>query len=329
MRKLVMVLSGLMLLAATGCGPGVGYVVKPVPLSDQLAESVISADGGWFVYDKIAIVDVDGLIFNDRNGGLFGMGDNPVAVFVEKMDKAQGDPNVKAVVLRINSPGGGVCASDIMYQRVMDFRAARKGVPVIAMIEDVGASGGYYVACAADSIMAHPTSITGSIGVLVQTVSFAGTMQKIGVTAKAITSGEYKDMGSPLKPLEDKDAAVIKVMVDDFYGRFKTVVAGGRPKLTADDVARLADGRVYTGEQARANGLVDELGYMPAAIREAKLRCGSKRVKVVMYHRPWGSRQTTYSAAQDVQPQVNLINISMPHMAAMTQPQFLYLWTGK
>ncbi|MFB3891302.1 MAG: signal peptide peptidase SppA [Phycisphaerae bacterium] len=316
-------------LLAGGCGRSTGYIIKPIPLEEQMQESVVQKDAGWFVTDKVAIVDIEGMLLNQRGGGLFTEKDNPVSAFIEKMDIVQNDPEVKAVVLRINSPGGGVTAADIMYQRLLQMRKARN-IPVVAIIVDVGASGGYYIACGAGTILAHPTSITGSIGVIVQTFSLAGTMKMIGIEAKAITSGAFKDMGSPLKPLDKDDAAIIQAMVNEYYGGFIKVVAEGRKgKLTEEQVKKLADGRVYTGEQAKANGLVDDIGYMAKAIETAKEKAHLGKVKVVEYHRPWETRENVYSAAQAPQPQINLVNINVPGLLTFTQPQFLYLWTGK
>lgn len=309
-----------------GCGQGGGWLIRPAPADKTLEETTVKADPGLFVFDKVLMLDLDGLIVNDRGGGIFGPDDNPVSLFIEKLDRAQADASVKAVVLRINSPGGGVTASDIMHRRVKEFIAKRK-IPVIAIIEDVGASGGYYVACAADRILAHPTSITGSIGVIVQTVSFAGTMEKLGITAKAVKSGAMKDMGSPLKPLADKDLTVIQGMVDEYYKRFVDVVAAGRPDIKRDELLKLADGRVYSAAQAKANGLVDELGYVADAVAMAKARAGVTRAKVVMYNRPLGYRANFYSAA-GLPTQFNLLNISVPGLLDLTRPRFLYLWTG-
>ena len=321
---------GALGLAIAGCGSSSGWVVRPAPAEQQLVETVVASDPGLFVSDKIAVVDVDGLLMNMRETGLFGSGENPVSLFVEKIDKAQRDPHVKALVVRINSPGGGVTASDIMYQRLMRFRAARQ-VPVVTVIEDMGASGGYYLACASDAIVAHPTSVVGSIGVIVQTVSFSGAMKMLGIQAKAITSGQYKDMGSPLKPLEEKDQAILQGIVNDFYGRFVKIVATGRPKLTEEQVKVLADGRVYTGNEALANGLVDALGYMQDAVLLAKARSCSAKVKVVMYDRPLGGKENLYSRtpAGPPQMQMNMLNVTAPGLMNMARPQFLYLWTGQ
>lgn len=314
----------------TGCGPGVGYIVKPVPLDERLVETTIASDDGLFVSDKIAVIDVDGLIMNTR-GGLLGQEENPVTTFVEKVDQAQADPHVKAVVLRINSPGGGVTASDIMHQRIKTLKADRK-IPVVAIIEDLGASGGYYIACSADTILAHPTAITGSIGVIIQTASFHKTLNIIGIDTKAVTSGPHKDMASPFKALNDDDTAILQGLVDNFYKRFLGVVQAGRPKLTHEQIATLADGRVYTGDQALANGLVDSLGYMHDALAAAKKLSGATSVKAVIYGRPWGYRPNAYASANapaaSVGTQVNMVNVSVPELLRFGQPQFLYLWSG-
>lgn len=312
---------------AAGCGTGTGFLIRPVPASQELVETTVSADPGWMVADKVAVVDVDGLLMNVRRQGLLGPQDNPLSLFVEKLDKVQKDLCVKAVVLRINSPGGAVTATDLMYRRLAELKKERK-IPVVAMIEDVGASGAYYIATGADTILVAPTSVTGSIGVIIQTFSLAGTLDKLGITTKAVTSGPMKDMGSPFKPLDEGDRAVLQAMVTEFYGRFVDVVAAGRPALKAEAVRTLADGRVYTGTQAVANGLADAEGDMKTAVAEAKKRAGLKAAKVVMYDRPWGHKANVYSAAGLGGMQINLLNVSAPDLAAWFQPQFLYLWTG-
>jgi protease-4 len=219
-----------------------------------------------------------------------------------------------------------------MYRRLMELRN-RRGLPVVAIIEDVGASGGYYLACGADEILAHPTSVVGSIGVIVQTVSIAGTMQKLGIQSRAIVSGPFKDLASPFKPLRKEDLQILQGMVDDFYARFLAVVEAGRPKLTAEQVRQLADGRVYTAVQACENGLIDAAGYMPEAVQRAKALAGSERVRVVIYHRPWGYAPNAYAAspspaARGPSTQINLLNVQAHTPWLAPQPRFLYLWTG-
>ena len=331
-RKLLPSLAFLSICIMAGCGQNSGYLITPVPLNQRLEETTIQKDPGLLVYDKIVIVDVDGLLMNVQEHSLFGYGENPVSLFVEKIDKAQADPDVKAVIIRINSPGGGVTASDIMYHRLVQFRQARQ-VPVVAIVEDVGASGGYYVACGSDRIMAHPTAITGSIGVIVQMVSLADTMKMVGVETKAVTSGKFKSMGSPFKPLEKDDVVLVQGLVNDYYESFLKVVQSGRPKLSADKIRTLADGRVYSGKQALDNGLVDQLGYMSDSISQAKTMSGSSKVKVVIYHRPIGYKANAYSEAPVPSPaaatQINMVNISVPELMEFSRPQFLYLWSGQ
>jgi protease-4 len=324
---LISLLAGLVL---AGCGQNMGYLVKPVPLDQRLEETVISRDEGLFVSDKIAVIDVGGVLLNERDLGWLSSGENPVSLFIEKLDKARADEDVKAVVLRINSPGGGVTASDIMYHRLRTFRKQRPDVEVVAIIEDVGASGAYYLACGADTILAHPSSIVGSIGVIVQTFSLAGAMRMLGVDAQAVVSGPYKDMASPLKPLEPADLEVLQHLVNQYHAEFVAVVKAGRPALSLAEVRSLSDGRVFSGSDAVDNGLVDDTGYMSDAVALARTRCGAKRVKVVMYDRPLGYRANLYSQADGgAPPQVSLLNVQLPSSLATPHPRFLYLWSGR
>ena len=248
-------------------------------------------------------------------------------MFVEKLDKAQADPAVKAVVIRINSPGGGVTASDIMYQRVKKLIAKRK-LPVIAIIEDVGASGAYYIACSADTIMAMPTSITGSIGVIVPTISFAGTMDKLGITARAVKSGPMKDMGSPLKPLDDKDTAVIQSMVDQYYQRFLSVVGQGQAQALRRRRSASSPTDASTAP-SRPRPTASSTNWATWTTRSTwrKSGPGSPGARVVMYSRPMGYRANVYSSA-GLPTQFNMVNITVPGLMDLARPQFLYMWTG-
>ncbi len=154
---------------------------------------------------------------------------------------------------------------------------ASKKIPVIASMMDVAASGGYYLAMAADAILVHPSTVTGSIGVIMLTVNARGLLEKVGVEANAITSGPRKDMGSPFRTMTAEEKVIFQSVIDSFYDRFLAVVQEGRPNLSADQIKKLADGRIYSGEQAKAAGLVDDIGYLDEAIELAKKKAGSDR----------------------------------------------------
>jgi protease IV len=246
--------------------------------------------------DKVAIIDVQGVLSNDQEESIFGSKESQVVALVEKLKRAEADPDVKAVVLRIDSPGGDVTTSDILHHELVRFKE-RKKVPVVAAFMGVAASGGYYLASGADSIVAHPTSITGSIGVISMHVSLAGLLDKIGVKVEALKSGPRKDVGSPFRALEEADRKLLQALIDQFYARFVGVVAEGRKgRLTEAEVQALADGRVYTAQQALAAKLVDRVGYLEDAVGEALIRAHIKEANLVMYSRRPSRVKNEYSA---------------------------------
>ncbi|MGE0482110.1 MAG: signal peptide peptidase SppA [Phycisphaerae bacterium] len=324
-KSVVLVLAGLA-LAAGGCGP-TSFVITPVSAEPELVESVVMREGA-FATRKIALVDIDGLLENGRRGSWLGLpAENPVATFKEKLDKAARDAAVRAVVLRINSPGGSVTASDLMYQEVCEFRR-KTGKPVIASMMDLATSGGYYVACAADRILAQPTSVTGSIGVIMITPDLSGTMQKLGVRANVIKSGAMKDAGSPFREMSERDRAVFQGLIDRMYAAFVAVVARSRTNLGADRIRELADGRVYLAPEALELGLIDGTGSLNDSIVAAKelAKIAEQKVFVVQYARPVAHRPNVYAQPPGGPAQVNVVNLELPRWLSHPAPQFLYLW---
>ncbi|MCL2330541.1 MAG: signal peptide peptidase SppA [Phycisphaerae bacterium] len=319
-------LVGLMNLASlVGCGP-TAYKITPVPVDRTLEETVLINEGGWMPA-KIALIDVEGVLIDTHKPTFFGEGENPVSLFLEKLDKAAKDSSVRAIVLRINSPGGGVTASDLMYQELLEFkRRTDNKKPVVAILMDVAASGGFYLACGADRIVAQPTSVTGSIGVIMQLFSLSGTMDKIGVETTAIKSGTMKDAGSPFKKLKPEEQKIFQSIVDQFYDRFVEVVAKGRPNLSAEQVRKIADGRVWSAPQALELGLIDQIGTLRDVLADVKSKIDARRVRVVMYHRPLGWRPNIYAETPAGPPQMNMVNIQFPASWAIPQAQFMYLW---
>jgi protease-4 len=316
----------LALPLSTGC-IGKGILLTPVSLDQRLTETVVQRDSA-LARDKIALLDVSGLLMNAESWELFGSGENPVSLLLEQLDRAAADRHVRAVILRVNSPGGSVTASELMHREISEFRV-RTGKPVIAVFMDVAASGGYYLACACDEIVAHESTITGSIGVIMQMFNVTGTMQKLGISADAITSGRYKDAGSPLRTMKPDERILFQAMVDDMYGRFVKVVDAGRPKLDEARVRELADGRVYTASQALELGLIDRIGTLRDTINQTRTRIGSKGLKVVTYHRPLDYRPNYYAKAP-VNPgsgDVNVFNLNLPDWLTSGTPRFMYLWS--
>ena len=242
-------------LLLTGCFNGL--LLKPTYCGGPVEETVM-ADADWLLCrDKVAVIDVEGLILNARTSGLLGDGENPVALFRERLEAAAADRHVRAVVLRINSPGGGVTASDIMYEDLVRFRE-KTHKPVVACLMDVAASGAYYLAMGCDAVYAHPTTVTGSIGVIMSLYNASGLFSMLGVRSDPIKSGPNKDLGNPLRAMTKQERAILQAMVNSFYDQFVKVVAAGR-KLPEDKVRELADGRVFTGEEACRLGLVDRI----------------------------------------------------------------------
>jgi protease-4 len=316
--------AALSLIVASGCGVP-SFLITPVQNPQRLEEQTV-VPGSGFSAPKIALIEVEGMISNLKGGGLLSLGtpgDNPVSKFVQEMDLAAKDPAVKAVVLRVNSPGGTVTASDIMYQTVARFKQ-QTHKPVVASLQDLAASGAYYVACGADRIVTHPTSVVGSIGVIFNTFNVAGTMEKIGAKSEAIKSGPLKDMASPFREIDPASRAVMQAMVDEFYGRFVSVVTTNRP-IKADDKT-LTDGRVFSGARAVELGLADQTGLLDDAIEQAKQLSKAPNARVVTYRRSYGHSGSIYADANTPTPQANVTELKVPGLHDPLPSGFYYLW---
>ena len=260
----------------------------------ELVETVVRGEAG----PKILLVDIDGVIGGSNEmSSLFGGDDfSMVARVREVLDRARRDDDVRAILLRIDSPGGTATASEQIYTEILRFRKER-GVPVMAQFLGTAASGGYYIAMSADTIQAHPTTITGSIGVIFSSVSFAGLMEKIGVEDQTVTGGIYKDAGSPFRRLTGVEREQLQLIVDDLHERFREIVALGRPDLSPDQIRTLADGQIFSASQAVANGLVDQIGTLEDAAIALQQRLGVEQTRVISYHRPREIRRNLYTQA--------------------------------
>ena len=317
-----LVVAVLLLATCGGCGVP-SFLITPVSSSSTLREHVVQPGKGWSGRGKIVLIEVEGMLLNARSGGFLQPTENGVSAFAQQLDKAEADEDVRAIILRVNSPGGTVSASDTMYQRVVRFKQKSKK-PVIAATQDVAASGAYYVALGADKIVVQPTSVIGSIGVIFNTFDFSGSLAKIGASTEAIKSGALKDMGSPFKPLTDPERVVMQGMVDEYFARFRDLVSARRG-LTGDRLRDVTDGRVFSGENAVTLGLADQAGFLEDAIELAKSTAKVPNADVILYKRPYGYSGSIYAKGETPQPQTNLV-INLPNSKAFLPTGFYYLW---
>ncbi|MBW2599090.1 MAG: signal peptide peptidase SppA [Deltaproteobacteria bacterium] len=216
--------------------------------------------------DKIGVVTIEGVLSNSRDT-------------VRLLDKYEKDDKVKAVVLRINSPGGAVVPSQEIYDKVLRLKKSKK---VVVSMGTVAASGGYYIACAADRIIANPGTITGSIGVIAQFSQIEDLLKKIGLKATVIKAGRYKDVGSPVREMTIADKRLVQGVIDDIHSQFIEVVSSNR-NLSRENMKDIADARIFTGRQALKAGLVDDLGNMEYAIDIATNLAGIEGKAEVIY----------------------------------------------
>jgi protease-4 len=313
-----------LLFVLTGCSAP-SFLVTPVANNNSLHEVEVEAGRGWFA-PKIAMIELEGMLANARTGGFLQAQENKLSLFTQQLDQAANDPDVKAVVLRVNSPGGTVTCSDTMYDMLKRFRA-HTHKPVVVSAQEVIASGAFYTACGADTIFAQPTSVVGSIGVIFETFQVDEGLAKLGITATAIKSGPLKDMGSPFKPLTADERLVMQSMVNEYYGRFLSVVQDKCHIADREVLAHATDGRVFSGEQAQKLGLVDRVGSLQDAIDYTRAKVGAKGASVIMYKRPYGYSGSIY-ASSNVEPakaNANVLQLQLPESLNLPTG-FYYLW---
>ena len=338
-RRLCLLLPLFVLIGAAGCLPTkVAIDLAPQPM--EFKETQVLGDKN--AADKVVMIDVQGLIAHEASSGLFVGHSNPVDDLAARLSKAQEDPGVKAVLLRVNSPGGTVAASETMYRLIRSFRE-RSGKPVVVSMGEMAASGGYYISLAGDRIYAQETTITGSIGVIIQTMNFSKGMAMIGIEGRAITSAKNKDLANPFEPMREGQYAILQGTVNDFYAGFRGLVLARRPAVAAQPAAHideLTDGRIFTGRHAKEEGLVDDVGGVDEAFASASGLAKLSRAKLVKYHAPGEHPLSPY--AQVSMPaeapraslgggsgsggsQVNMINVEVYNPASLG-PGFMYLW---
>lgn len=256
---------------------------------------------------KIAVIQVEGVIM-EGGGGLFGGGIDPVALMADGLRQAAADPEVHAVIIEVNSPGGGVTASDLIHHEIVKFRQ-ESGKPVVVYMKDLAASGGYYISAPCDYIVANQTTLTGSIGVIIQGFNFHGTLTEIVKGQEAnIAAGNNKTMGSMFTDPQSEEykegRALLQELVDEMHVHFKKIVKDGRGDRLSADWESYADGRIMSASQAEKIGLIDKIGYFEDAKAEAERLAGISNLAVVEYGRDMSLGALLGFNAKDAQPKL-------------------------
>jgi protease-4 len=276
MKKAVVLLP-VLVAALAACSPQIHIDLLG---EDKMQEVVLVPSAAR---EKVLMIDVDGMISSALETGILAREKNVVSRVFERLERAAADPWVKAVIIRLDTPGGEVTASDMVYHEILRFKE-RTGRPVVGLMMNVAASGGYYIASACDFIMAHPTTLTGSIGVISIFPSVESLMAKVGVKVNVIKSGPAKDSGSPFRDMTDDEKRIFQGVIDEYYEGFLAVVARNRKdKIPGDELRRIADGRVYTAPQALKLGLIDAIGYFEDAFGKARALASLMGAKLVSY----------------------------------------------
>jgi protease-4 len=276
---------------------------------------------------KGLVISVRGMISDAPKKQFIRTRPSMVQEIVSQLRKAEDDPEVKAVLLKIDSPGGSVIASDLIYNEIMAFKQRKEAKVVVAMM-GVAASGGYYISLPADFILAHPTTVTGSIGVLFLRPDLTGLMEKIGVDVNVSKTGKNKDMGSPFRQATEEEQKITQDLIDQLADRFLDRIAEHR-KLDPKNLKEISSARIYLAHDALNLGLVDRIGYLDEAVSKAKkLAELPEDAKVVVYRRTKYPDDNLYNTATSRYEGsgLSIISLDLPGSLAPLQTGFYYLW---
>ena len=262
--------------------------------------------------NKIAIIKVEGIIDSLQAKSVY-----------KQLKRAKQDRRIKGLIIRVNSPGGTLSGSDQIYNEIRKYRN-ESGRPVVAFMQGVAASGGYYTSVACDKIVAEQTTITGSIGVIFGHFVLQQLLEdKLGIEPVIITSGPKKGWPSMFKPFEEEQQQYVQDrLIDPAFERFVEVVAEGRPSLNVSKVKELADGSIYFAKEAQKHELIDDVGYLDKAIEAVKSLAGIDKAQVVEYRKPFSLAGFLSLRSK------NILNFDRAMLYELSTPQLLYLWTG-
>ena len=286
---------------------GVVTMFRSIP-QDVFTEEIVRSGSRW---NKIVLLDVQGIINQQQAEG-----------FYQQLRVVQKDNNVKGLIVRVNSPGGTVSGSDQIYNEILKYREKTQK-PVVAFMQGVAASGGYYVSVACDKVMSEPTTITGSVGVIMGYLVLEQLLEeKLGIQPVISKSGMKKDWPSSFRiPTNEEKQYIQDKLIKPAYERFVEIVAKGRESLSMEEVRSLSDGSIYSAQEAMDEKLIDGIGYLDEAIEEVMALAGVEDAQVVSYERPFSFSSILRSQRS------NILNFDSKTLYELSTPELLYLWS--
>ena len=293
--------------------------VSMVQPKQKFAEH-LEDEGNGNTKDKVVQIDLEGVITGSSESSVLSSAGMDVDGVKRALEQAREDSTVKAIVLRVNSPGGEVTASDELYRAIKDTVTKGKK-PVVVYMDAIAASGGYYLSCGASHIIANETTLTGSIGVIMETLNYSDAFNKLGLNTEVFKSGAFKDTLSGSRPMRDDEKAYVQSLVMQMYDKFVGIVSEARKIPTDTLKTTLADGRVFTGEEALKDKLVDQLGYIEDAYAKARELGGAPDAMVVRYQKHSSLSELLFGASSalpkpgaSTQIHVDVADQLLPHL---------------
>jgi protease IV len=310
------------LVTSLAFGEFSGFSNEWFSTDQEFVETVLEEGNG---FEKVVVLDVNGAIMDTGDApSLFEASGYNHRSFLRMLDQASEDELVKGILIRVNSPGGGVVESAEIHNRILDIKETT-GKPVYISMGSMAASGGYYISAPADKIFASPETLTGSLGVIFQSINYSGLAEKYGVKWETVKSGKYKDIMNPSRAMTEEERNILQTMINNSYDGFVKVIAEGR-KLPEAKVRQIADGRIYDGRQAKELNLIDEFGYWEDAANSMKEDHHLGDVSIVQYDLAYGLPSFfTMSAKQLFSSDAELLSLTkLLSQPNAPRPMYMY-----
>ncbi|MFJ7678801.1 signal peptide peptidase SppA [Peribacillus sp. NPDC097198] len=299
--------------------------------TESVFEDFFASDSGFYEEviegedptNVIAVLDVEGTIQDTGEASLLSSETYNHRDFMDKLQMAEENDNIKGIILRVNSPGGGVVESAEIYDKILDIKKVKK--PVYVSMGSMAASGGYYISAPADKIFASPETMTGSLGVIMQGYNYEKLAEKYGVEFETIKSGTYKDIMSPTREMTDDERKILQNMIDNSYDQFVKIIANGRG-MSEKEVRKIADGRIYDGRQAKEVHLIDDFGHLDDVIAAMKNDIGQKNAQVIRYTGEAGFGSLFSMGAQKILGNDVETAVLTKILSSSNSPRLMYLY---